>query len=69
MHYQMKVVEDHELPPASRWAFVELNDQTWLLVTRSALSCPEWAAEVVSEAWNAWYEFHAAPVVTHLVAS
>lgn len=57
MRYQVRVVEDHQLPPPSHWVIVTTRAETLLFLKRSQLQDPLALAGLLSNAWAAWQEY------------
>jgi len=55
MHYEVQVVEDHQLPAGTGWAFVRSGDDQFMFIKRSLMTAGAVVlAEALSNAWRAW---------------
>lgn len=67
MHYAVQVVEDHQLPPETRWVFVSSGDDQFMFIKRSVMAAGSLVlAQVLSNAWRAWMLRAAVPALRHL---
>jgi len=67
MHYAVQVVEDHQLPPGIRWAFVCSGDDQFMFIKRSVMLAGSLVlTQVLSNAWHAWMLRSAVPALRHL---
>jgi hypothetical protein len=54
MDYEIKVVEDNQLPDGTDWVIASAGDSTYLLVTRSRFAEPGG----MGTPWLAWVRHH-----------
>ena len=64
MHYEVRVVEDHQLPPQTAWAFVRSGDHQIMFIKRAVMALgPVVLADVLTSAWRTWMAVGASTAV------
>lgn len=69
MQYQVRVVEDTDLPNGVEWAWARVVEGLYLFVTRSAVAAPGHASFVLTCAITARFALEGDPMVFAAVAS
>lgn len=54
MHYEVRFVEDHQLPSGVDYAFAKVLDRTYLFMKRSARGAPIGRCEALTRSFNTW---------------
>lgn len=54
MRYEVRFVEDSQLPSGVEYAFVRLTDQTYLFMKRSAIDVTTGLCAALTRSFNLW---------------